>query len=219
MTVAQAAAHDKGRPPPARSALASNGLSAYRARMTLATWRGFLLAVGVESGLALVAWVLGCLFDLPVWDLMRWDWWAILWGMAASLPMLLGFLACVRWPVGPLRSIQRISDEVIRPLFVSCSIWQLALLSVAAGIGEEALFRGILQGLVSRAWGPTPGLLLASLLFGLLHPLTPTYLVLATLIGIYLGCWWLLTGNLLVVIIAHALYDFVALIYLVGKPA
>jgi membrane protease YdiL (CAAX protease family) len=183
--------------------------------MTLATWRGFLLAVGVEGALALVAWGLGYLFDLPLWDQIRWDGPAIAWGIAASLPMLVAFLACVRWPVGPLRSIQQVSEEVIRPLFVSCSIWQLALLSVVAGIGEETLFRGILQGLLSRPWGPIPGLLLSSLLFGLLHPLTPTYLVLAALVGVYLGCWWLATDNLLVVIIAHALYDFVALIYLV----
>jgi membrane protease YdiL (CAAX protease family) len=62
-----------------------------------------------------------------------------------------------------------------------------------------------------------PGLLLASLLFGLLHPLTVMYFVLASLVGVYLGCWQLATDNLLVVIVAHALYDFVALVYLVGQ--
>jgi membrane protease YdiL (CAAX protease family) len=41
------------------------------------------------------------------------------------------------------------------------------------------------------------------------------YLVLAGLIGLYLGGIWLATGNLLVPIIAHAMYDFVALVYFV----
>jgi membrane protease YdiL (CAAX protease family) len=59
-----------------------------------------------------------------------------------------------------------------------------------------------------------PALVVSSVLFGLLHPITPTYAVLAGLIGAYLGGVWLANGNLLVVVIVHALYDFIALIYL-----
>jgi membrane protease YdiL (CAAX protease family) len=47
-----------------------------------------------------------------------------------------------------------------------------------------------------------------------LHALTPTYALLAVLAGAYLGGVWLLSGNLLVVIVAHGIYDFVALLYL-----
>ena len=39
--------------------------------------------------------------------------------------------------------------------------------------------------------------------------------MLAGLFGLYLGALWLLTGNLLVAIAAHAVYDFFALLYLV----
>ena len=39
--------------------------------------------------------------------------------------------------------------------------------------------------------------------------------MLAGLIGLYLGWLWLAVGNLLVPIVVHALYDFVALMYLV----
>ena len=60
------------------------------------------------------------------------------------------------------------------------------------------------------------GLLAASVLFGLAHPITPAYAVLAAMIGVYLGWLWLaFDKNLLVPITAHALYDFLALIYLV----
>jgi membrane protease YdiL (CAAX protease family) len=55
-------------------------------------------------------------------------------------------------------------------------------------------------------------------LFGLLHPITPTYAVLAALMGAYLGGVWLASGNLLVPIVAHALYDFIALAYLLAPP-
>ena len=59
-------------------------------------------------------------------------------------------------------------------------------------------------------------MIVLSLLFGLAHALTRTYAVLATLVGFYLGFLFWLTGNLLAPILAHAVYDFVALVYLVG---
>jgi len=50
--------------------------------------------------------------------------------------------------------------------------------------------------------------------------LTPTYAILATLIGVYFGGLVLWTENLLPAIIAHGVYDFAALVYLtrVGSP-
>jgi membrane protease YdiL (CAAX protease family) len=47
--------------------------------------------------------------------------------------------------------------------------------------------------------------------FGLAHALTVTYAVLAALVGGYLGWLHLASGNLLVPVLAHALYDFIAL--------
>jgi membrane protease YdiL (CAAX protease family) len=57
-------------------------------------------------------------------------------------------------------------------------------------------------------------------IFGLLHPITPGYILIAGLMGAYLGGLWMLNGNLLTVMVAHALYDFVALVLLLReKPA
>ena len=58
--------------------------------------------------------------------------------------------------------------------------------------------------------------LVTSTLFGLAHLVTPTYAVLAGLIGIYFGVLAVVTDSLLVPIVAHALYDYAALTYLVG---
>jgi uncharacterized protein len=77
------------------------------------------------------------------------------------------------------------------------------------------LFRGVVQTLLHQWTGSEwTSLLLAGLLFGLLHAITRTYVVLATLVGVYLGWLWLATGNLLAPITAHAVYDFGALWYL-----
>ena len=76
-----------------------------------------------------------------------------------------------------------------------CTVADLALISLLAGLGEELLFRGLIQdGLVG--WlGPWPALVLTSVLFGLMHPITPGYAVLATLAGAYLGWVYLATGE------------------------
>ena len=58
-------------------------------------------------------------------------------------------------------------------------------------------------------------LAVASALFGLLHPMNSAYILLASIMGLLFGGLWIATGNLLVPILAHALYDFLALVWLV----
>jgi membrane protease YdiL (CAAX protease family) len=121
----------------------------------------------------------------------------------------------VRWPVGPLARIKAFAEEVIKPLFRACTLLDLAAISLLAGVGEEMLFRGVLQDVFSRWLDPSLALVLASVLFGLLHLITPTYALLAALMGAYLGWLYAQTGNLFVAIMVHALYDFFALGYVV----
>lgn len=173
------------------------------------------LALAFEGSLGLAGWLLGKLLGVPALGSLRWDPGDVLIGLAATLPMLVGFVLCVRWPVGPLRRIKQISDEFIRPLFGGCSVAELALISVAAGWGEELLFRGFLQAALEDQFGWLLGLLGASVVFGLLHFITPTYALYAALMGVYLGGLWLASGNLLAVIVTHAFYDWVALVFLV----
>jgi membrane protease YdiL (CAAX protease family) len=183
--------------------------------------RIMLLAVISEAGLGVLAWLLGWLLGTPALATLRWQPYDLAVGAAATLPMLLLFAACVRWPVGPLARVRAFADEVIRPLFRPCTLADMALVALLAGVGEEMLFRGVLQGALGRWLNPGLGLAAASLLFGLLHPITPAYVVLATLLGAYLGALWLWTDSLVVVIVAHGLYDFLALVWLTrtrGRP-
>jgi membrane protease YdiL (CAAX protease family) len=171
-------------------------------------------AVLFEASLGVLAWLLGWLCDQPPLGTFAWDARAAGVGVAASVPMLAVFALCVWWPIGPLARIKQFADEVIRPWFAPCSLFDLALISVSAGVGEEMLFRGFLQGLLGHWLGVWAGVLAASVLFGLLHLITVTYALLAALIGLYLGWLQLTCDNLLAVIVTHALYDFLALLYL-----
>jgi membrane protease YdiL (CAAX protease family) len=175
------------------------------------------LAVLFEGGMIVLALLLGWLTDIPILGALDWNIEDVGLGIAACAPMLLLFAACLRWPVGSLRSIHAFTDEVIRPLFRSCSALDLAVICILAGFGEEALFRGLLQPLLERYCDPWLAVAIASLAFGIMHPISPTYAMLATGVGIYLGIIFRWNQNLVVVMLAHALYDFVALLYLTRR--
>jgi membrane protease YdiL (CAAX protease family) len=172
-------------------------------------------ALATEGALAALALALGWLLSIPVLGDLPWEPLALVWGVIATLPLLLGFAVCVRWPHGPLAPIKQFADRVVKPLFTPCTFYDLAFIALLAGFGEELLFRGVLQAWFVNHLGFWPGVLLASLLFGLVHPITPTYAVLAGLVGLYLGILVYLEGNVLAACVTHALYDLVALIYLV----
>jgi membrane protease YdiL (CAAX protease family) len=177
-----------------------------------------MLGLGFEGGLALLAWPLGWLVGQPPLEHFQWSARDAALGVAATGPMLLLFFALVRWPVGPVARIERFFEEVLAPLLEGCTLLDLALLALIAGLGEELLFRGVVQGTLDRWLGSWPGLAAASLLFGLMHPFSLTYVLVAAGFGAYLGWLWTTTDNLLVVIVAHGLYDFVALAYLLRRP-
>lgn len=180
-------------------------------------WPILGLGTLIEGGLGALALFLGWLLGQSPLATFSWNAGDLGWGLLASLPMLALFLACIRWPWGPLGPIKRFSEELIGPLFASCSWLELAYLSLLAGAGEELLFRGYLQAWLVQWTGPTNAWLLASLLFGLFHPITAGYVLLAAGMGLYLGWVWMASGNLLTVIVAHAFYDWVALVYLTWK--
>jgi uncharacterized protein len=175
-----------------------------------AVFEGCLTPLAIGLG-----WLLG---TPPLAKLFHFSGHDALLGVAAALPPLVLFWLCLVCPWRPFAEIAKITVETLVPLFRGCSLAQLAIISALAGLGEETLFRGVIQAGAAEGIGGPNGvwlaLLLAAVLFGLLHLITPTYGILAGLVGLYLGWLWLLSGNLLTPIVAHAAYDFLALVYL-----
>jgi membrane protease YdiL (CAAX protease family) len=161
-----------------------------------------------------LACAIGWFMTTPPWQRFAWRWQDIGWGLVATLPMVIALFAMRHAKSGPLGRLNHVVDTLVAPLFGTCSVIQLFLISTVAGIGEELLFRGVVQPLLAAWLGTVAGVIIASTIFGLLHAVTPTYAILATAVGIYLGGLALVTGNLLGPIIAHSLYDFIALVYL-----
>ncbi len=165
--------------------------------------------------MALLALAIGWFLARPPLEEISWTPAAAGQGIVATVPMVVLLIFIVRWPIGPLRSLLELVERQLVPSLRDCQLLDLALISLAAGVGEELMFRGVLQNWLAQATGsPWLAVLVAAAVFGAAHPISLTYAVVAALIGIYLGWLFVASGNLLTPIIAHAAYDFVALVVL-----
>jgi len=188
----------------------------------------FLTAILFETALALVAillgWALGPSAREMVPELNAANAWLIgsglLYGCLAAVPILIFIELFRRIPWEPVRQLERLTDDGMFKILLELRPAELIAISICAGVGEELLFRGwlmywIMQGAdlwISTEVALVVALLISSVVFGLFHPITPLYVVLATLMGLYFGALVLFTDNLLIPIAAHATYDAVQLI-------
>jgi membrane protease YdiL (CAAX protease family) len=170
----------------------------------------------LECGLGIVALGVGALIDHAPATTLRVGWVPLGLGIGAALPMLALFWVFWHAHCAPLDRIRRRLEEILGEMFADSSVAAIALVALAAGFGEEMLFRGLLQGWLDQFFhARSTALCIASVLFGVAHPVSYLYVVLATGLGFYLGWLWIETGNLLVPILTHATYDFGALLALV----
>jgi uncharacterized protein len=135
-------------------------------------------------------------------------------GSSAALSLLLGALtAAMTVSLGLLTYrllpvLRKIADELAPRLVDGAERSSLVLVAVFSGLGEETLFRGVVQ--------QEFGLVVASLLFGLAH-VGPDrrYLVWtawAVLAGFVFGTLYEVTGGLLAPILAHAAHNATTLL-------
>jgi membrane protease YdiL (CAAX protease family) len=141
-------------------------------------------------------------------------------GILATFPLLAALGAADRWALPAVSRVRNLAERAVRQIFPNPRRWQLVLVASAAGFGEELLFRGLLQAglaeLFPLPYAPFLALVVASLVFGAFHWLNTTYAILAALAGVYFGVLLLLSGSLWPPIVAHGLYDFLALWYLLA---
>ncbi|MGF1656197.1 MAG: lysostaphin resistance A-like protein [Verrucomicrobiales bacterium] len=186
--------------------------------MTKPSWRLFLSGTAFELSLAVLgligigllvrepsAWSGGMLHDL-------------VWGLLFSIPLFLlaaGYLRLYK------KDAHRVWTTFEQTGALSCFRkmpgWQVILVAVSAGLGEEIFFRGFLQVWLSpwlSTWG---AVVIVSIGFACLHPITRLYVILAFVASLWFG-WMLAAGyTLLVAIISHAFYDAVMLLLLQAR--
>jgi CAAX protease family protein len=174
----------------------------------------FYFGCFTEAALVGVAAIVGWIFNYPIFRDLSWRSMDVVWGIAATVPMLAGFGWLLKSSGEFAADIRRFFEHVIRPVFGEWSLMQLAIVSILAGICEEVLFRGALQAGLSGKIGTAWSLIVASVAFGIGHPVSRQYVLAATVVGFFLGGLFIVRGNLLAPIVAHALYDFCALAWL-----
>lgn len=176
-----------------------------------------LVALAFQGGIGVVGLLVILVADIPVQIA----------GTGAWLSVLCGILGAVG-TYGVLILLSQIPrlfpgsfSRQMRGLhkFASSYSWLvLLLLSVLAGVGEELLFRGAVQGWLAAHTHPAVAVLMASVLFGLVHYASFTYFVVATCLGLAFGCVYAISDSLLLVMVWHSVYDMIALFCLLRFP-
>ena len=138
-------------------------------------------------------------------------------GVIGTIPLILIFLAFEQIQAKSIGNIRRLLLDTLGPGLLHRHWTDLLILALIAGIAEELLFRGVIQPWIEQFWGVTAGLVISNFIFGLVHAVTPLYALLAGIVGMYLGLSlnYGTEKNLLVPIIIHGLYDFLAFVALI----
>lgn len=167
------------------------------------------IAIMAEGGALLIALVLAKYLDIELFPLTKEPLRDLLIGTAAAVPPFLLFLFSVSEKaekVPLIGSLRQIVLKEIRLIFSGCTFIDILIISLFAGLGEEFLFRGIMQAKL--------GIVAASIIFGLFHAVSPAYVIAATFMGFYIGAFYHMSGGLLVPVQIHFVYDLAALVYI-----
>ena len=199
-------------PSPPRLLVAAVALSAiwgiWERGITIAVPGGMHLSLG-----PLVAAVLAVFLLVIVHPLRTFDVGLGLTGRQLGLAVgAVAVLAVVAIPLG--FAIGFLSFQS-RWLGIAHGVLRLFGLVLFVGLPEEMLFRGTIQEAFSRIWNPRVGLVLGSVIFGLLHLLKhPThpnwaYGLLATAAGLAYGWVYQRTGKLAAAAVTHGAVDWI----------
>ena len=135
-----------------------------------------------------------------------------------------GVLALVGAQLVIARLLTALSVEVAQNQVVvtgqrdpSYFLYMIPVAILLVGPFEELVFRGGVQGILRRTWGPSVAIALSSVLFGLVHWIALTggggsrlpYITVAAVLGLVLGYLYERTRNLVVPAVVHGLYNTV----------
>jgi membrane protease YdiL (CAAX protease family) len=165
-----------------------------------------LVAMGVT---AIILWIVAKLW-LRWGDiiLFKWHWREQDLLLGISLGVIITILSGLAYRLSPpyRKSADYYLEMVLKPLALPDLIW----LGLLPGLSEELLFRGVM---LPALCGDHTAVIVSSLCFGVLHLSGPQqwpYVIWATIIGIILGYSALLSGNLLLPIVAHIVTNWLS---------
>ncbi|MFB6281174.1 MAG: lysostaphin resistance A-like protein [Haloferacaceae archaeon] len=184
-------------------------------------------SMGVEIGLTVVQFLgfgigLGAYLHVADdWDLVsehvRWPSRRDAGYAVAGLAVLLGAAAAVGQLLSAL-GVEVAQNQAVaigreNPAFF---LYMIPVSVLLVGPMEELIFRGTVQGLLRRAWGPAAAVVVASALFGVVHWVAllgtgskVSYVAIAAALGLILGAVYELSDNLAVPAAVHGAYNAV----------
>ncbi|GAA4709307.1 CPBP family intramembrane glutamic endopeptidase [Brevibacillus fulvus] len=168
-------------------------------RMNLWLTQGIVLILSAACSLFLFGWThTVAMFAWP-------GWFELLAALGIAALLVLANLGMDRWLPRHWQDDGGINERI----FARMSLWSIFLLCLSVGIGEEWLFRGVLQTYIGNGW--------ASLLFALIHVRYLRKPLLAG--GVYvtsfaIGSIFEWSHHLIGPIVAHTTIDFFLALYL-----
>ncbi|BAY11510.1 CPBP family intramembrane glutamic endopeptidase [Calothrix sp. NIES-2098] len=165
--------------------------------------------LGAMGATAIILWIVAKLwlrfgnFSLFAWN---WDGNDLLVGIGLGLIITVLSGLTYRFVPPYRKSADYYLDLVLKPLVLPDIIW----LGLLPGLSEELLFRGVM---LPALGADHVAVIVSSLCFGVLHLSGSEqwpYVLWATIVGLILGYGALITGNLLVPIIAHIITNLIS---------
>ena len=141
---------------------------------------------------------------------------------AAWITLLIGSIPVLLVSVGAVALLEQFikGDESILKLYENMTNgWAIVFIvsiGVLPGLGEELLFRGFIQRRLLQRFSPTVAIGITSFVFGLCH-VTPHAIVLATIIGVWLGLMAYRTNSIWPGVFVHAFINSGWNVYQVGR--
>lgn len=136
---------------------------------------------------------------------------ALLAGATGAAPLILALLAFMRAAAPRIAAFRDAQIAELAALGFRLTPLRILMLALAAGFCEELLFRGVLQARLADFAPLWAAILVPNLLFGALHARSAAYAIIAGGVGVWFGILFAATDALLAPMVAHALYDAVAL--------
>ncbi len=165
--------------------------------------------LGAMGATAIILWIVAKLWlRFGNFSLYSWRWHPRDFFLGLGLGLIITVLSGLGYRLCPpyRKSADYYLDLVLKPLALPDIIW----LGLLPGLSEELLFRGVM---LPALGSDHVAVIVSSLSFGVLHLSGEQqwpYVIWATIVGLTLGYSTLLSGNLLVPIVAHILTNLLS---------